>query len=211
MSSKVIKYIVAIGLLTFLGFKSVYFRKLSDMRGDTTVNTFDAGAFSRDLLRDKLPAAIDSAVGLGSLISQLQTDPEQAFNRHARALAIGNVGYFLVTGEGTIRSHNDTGLTIVLKDNASKSTVKIATEFIYGNAIRDASGLVRLSDFNNTADLNSISEQINSIIRKEVLPPVVTRATDGVVVRFDGAIELNRKYIDLDTIEVVPIRLTLLN
>jgi predicted lipoprotein len=67
-----------------------------------------------------------------------------------------------------------------------------------------------LNDFSNTADFNSISENINNIVRKEVLPPFVEAAKEGTVVKFAGAIELNQKYVDVDSIEVVPIRLSVL-
>jgi predicted lipoprotein len=87
--------------------------------------------------------------------------------------------------------------------------VSIATEFVYGNAIRDASGLVNLNEFANTTEFNDVSECINKIIRNEVLPPFARNAKQGDRIKFTGAIELNQIHLDLKTIEVVPIQLSI--
>jgi predicted lipoprotein len=46
--------------------------------------------------------------------------------------------------------------------------LEIDTKFIFGNAIRDASGLVKLTDFKTTAEFNKISESLNTIIREKL-------------------------------------------
>ncbi len=70
--------------------------------------------------------------------------------------------------------------------------IKLATEFIYGNAIRDASGLVDVKDFPNTMDLNNISEELNKMVRKTVLPPFKTAVKKGDKIIVTGAIEIKK-------------------
>ena len=189
----------------------MYFRKLDDVKSESSSRVFNASTFARSFYDTKLLLRVDSAVELSTLISLLRSEPEQAFERYSRALSIGNIRYFLVRGEGTITSIGDYAAVVELSGGSIKTNVSIATEFVYGNAIRDASGLLNLNDFSNTADFNSISENINNIIRKEVLPPFVATAKPGRSVKFAGAIELNQKYADADSIEVVPIRLSVLD
>lgn len=210
MRNKVIKYLLSILLIAFIGYKSMYFRKLDDVKTESSPKVFNASSFARSFYENKLLLRADSAVDLSTLISLLRSEPEQAFKQYSRALAIGNIRYFLVRGEGTITSMGDDAVALELNSQSIKTSVNIATEFVYGNAIRDASGLLNLNDFSNTADFNSISEHINNIIRKEVLPPFVAKAKQGTRVKFAGAIELNQKYVDVDSIEVVPIRLAVL-
>ena len=210
MRNKWFRYLIAILLIAFLGFKSVYFKKLDEVKSKSAAGGFNSGTFAKNLYKDRLLPRADSAIDLSLLISLLKTDPQKAFKEYSHALAIGNIRYFLVRGEGTITDIAESNISVLLKDEAEKTQVSIATEFVYGNSIRDASGLVSLNDFNNTNEINSISESINSIIRKEVLPPFIATAKTGVGVRFAGAIELNQKYLDLETIEVIPIRLTVL-
>ena len=188
----------------------MYFRNLDDVKTESSSGVFNASTFARSFYDNKLLLRVDSAVDLSTLISLLGSEPEQAFKQYSRALAIGNIRYFLVRGEGTITSIGDDAVALELNSQSIKTNVNIATEFVYGNAIRDASGLLNLNDFSNTADFNSISENINYIIRKEVLPPFVATAKPGRSVKFAGAIELNEKYVDVDSIEIVPIRLSVL-
>src|SRR5690348_12078504 len=116
MRDKVIRYSVIAALVAFLGFKSVYFRRLDEVNTKSDLNTFDAGAYARSLYNDKLPLAIDSAVDLKSLVALLRTEPDQAIKRYSHSLAIGNICYFLVRGEGTLGSVTESGYAIEVKD-----------------------------------------------------------------------------------------------
>ena len=84
---------------------------------------------------------------------------------------------------------------------------KLATEFIYGNAIRDASGLVEVKDFPNTMDLNNISEELNKIVRKTVLPPFKTAVKKGDKLIVAGAIEIHKEHIKWSELEIVPVQI----
>jgi len=208
---KIIKYVLAIVLMVFVAYNSVYFKKLDEVKAASPSNSFSPRAFASDFYKNKLLLRADSAVDLDVLISILKAQPDEAFKKHSNALAIGNIRYFLVRGEGIIHSISDDAVTLQLKGENGGTNVNIATEFVYGNAIRDASGLMNLNDFTNTTEFNSISESINEIIRKEVLPSFIREAKDGAKVKFTGAVEMNQKYVDVKEIEVMPIELSTQN
>jgi hypothetical protein len=206
MQKKVIKYSISILLLTFLGYNSIYFKKLDEVRAASSSNTFDAPAYARNFY-SKLNPGLDSAVHLNKLIILLQTSPGKAFDDYSHALTIGNIRYFMVQGEALISSIDEDAIMLMPTDSTAKTVIKLATEFVYGNAIRDASGLVMLNEFSNTADFNKVSEEINKIVRREVLPAFKEKAKKGSVVKFSGALELNRSHLDLDSIEIIPVQL----
>lgn len=210
MKSSVIRYVLVIVVAAFLGYNSVYFRKLDELQAAIDTTAFNADRFARELYSGPLVSRVDSAVEMSALISMLRSDPAQTFNKYSNAAAVGNLRYFLVRGEGMITSLDDNRAGVQLRDLSIDTHVDIATEFVYGNSIRDASALVDLKDFSNTADFNGISESINRIIRTEVIPPFLADLEPGRTVRFAGAIELNQKYLRLDTIEVVPIKLDII-
>lgn len=209
MQKKVIKYGLSGFLLLFLAYHSVYFKKLDEVKLASSSKGFDAPAYARNFYNKLLPRT-DSAIETGRLLSLLKSEPDSAFRNYAHALDIGNVRYFLVQGEGTILSLDENAVTVSLKNDSLKADVKIATEFVYGNAIRDAAGLVNLNDFSSTSDFNAVSEETNKIVRKEVIPAFKAKAKEGSDIRFWGAIELNQKHLTLDSIEVIPIRLLIL-
>ena len=88
--------------------------------------------------------------------------------------------------------------------------IRLATEFIYGNAIRDASGLVEVKDFPNTADLNAISEELNKIVRTAVIPPVKGKIKKGNRLSMVAALELNKEHIHWQGVELYPVRIQIL-
>lgn len=175
MGKKLLKYGIALLILLVLGYNSVYFKKLSEVKAAVVPGRFDAFHFSQQLWEEQLPAKLDSAVDLNTLLSLLKINKAEAFSKYSNALHIGNTRYFLVKAAGIVTNVNED--EVILQSNKADSTVhiQIETEFVYGNAIRDASGLVDIKDFTNATDLNAISEELNKQVRKNVLPPLKAR------------------------------------
>ena len=203
---KTLKYIIGFILVIAVAYNSVYFKKLDEVKAAASKD-FDAKAYARKYFDGKLLPALSNATELNQLLALLQQDKEKTFDKYSHALGIGNIRYFLVKGEGEIVSINENDITISLKADSSKKDVQIATEFVFGNAIRDASGLIDINDFKNTMDFNNVSAELNKIVRSDVLPAFKTAAKKGQVVQFAGAVELNRAHLNVQQIEVVPVSL----
>ncbi|GAA4394898.1 hypothetical protein GCM10023187_01210 [Nibrella viscosa] len=208
--NKTVKYLIGFGLLGLIAYNSVYFKRLDEVKAAGTAGAgkagkaaFAAAPYAETFWTTKLlPAAPNSATDLATLLSLLKTDKEKAFSTYSQALGIGNIRYFLVKGEGAVTAVGPNEVTVSLP---SGETVHLATEYIFGNAVRDASGLIKITEFDNTADLNSVSAEINDIIRKTVIPPLKANATPGKKLAFIGAIELNRAHLHLETLNLIPI------
>lgn len=207
---KGLKYTLTIAVLLLVAYNSVYFKKLDAYKASAS-KTFDAVKYARNYFDNKLLPALDSAVEINALLADLQKDKEGTFNTYSHALGIGNIRFFLVKGEGEITAVSQNDVTLVTKTDTTKRNVQIATEFVFGNAIRDASGQIDINEFENTMDFNNVSAEVNKIVRTEVLPPFKSHAKVGDVVQFFGAIELNREHLNVENIEVAPVRLTIVN
>jgi predicted lipoprotein len=203
--NKYIKYGLLIAVIALLGYKSVYFEKLSTRKNNTAA-AFDAVGFSKKLWEEKMPAKMDSAVQLTTLINAINKEGETAINKYTNALAIGNYRYALVKLDGTVTDVKEDEVLISVKHNDSLITVNLATEFVYGNA-RDASGLVQVKDFPNTNDLNSVSEELNKIIRSGVLPSFKSAIKKDDKVNIVAALQINKEHIHWQGIELLPVRL----
>ena len=202
---KVMKYLIGIILLAVLAFNSVYFRKLDERKASTS--KFDAKEYSRSYFNTKLTPALSNAVEINQLMSLLQANKEQTFEKFAHALGIGNIRYFLVKGEGIVTSVNENDVAVLAKADTAQKAIRIATEFVFGNAIRDASGKIDVNEFSNTMDFNNVSSEINRIVRAEVLPQFKANVKKGDTVQFAGAIELNNEHLNVDDIELMPVQL----
>jgi predicted lipoprotein len=209
MSKKSIKYGIALVVVVFLAYHSVYFRKLDEVKAATS-GSFDAEAYTADFWSAKLLPSLPKAVQLDTLMTTLKNQPEEAFEKYSHALGIGNLKYFMVQGEGEVVSVDENRINVKLKGSNS-TTFSIITEYVYGNEVRDASGLIPMNEFDNTMDFNSVSAALNKKIREEVIPPFKKEAKVAKRVKFFGALELNQKYLEIDQMELVPVQLEIIN
>ena len=203
---KIYRYLLVVLAIMLVAYHSVYVKKLSEIKQQAGEN-FDAAAFAKSLWNEKLPSALDSAVDLTTLIGKIEENPADAFSRYSHAMAIGNYRYSLVKLNGTVSAVHEDDIMVKISHADSLITVKLATEFIYGNAIRDASGLLDIKNFSNTADLNAISEELNKIVRTEVLPAFKKQVKQGNRIEATGAVEFNREHISFHNLELLPVQL----
>jgi predicted lipoprotein len=204
---KLIKYIIYLLILLILGYNSVYFKKLSDINNLST-KKFNASLFSTILWEEKMPHKMDSSVDFSQLKEAVSTNEADALKKYTNAMGIGNYRYALVKTKATVLSVYEDEVTIQLPGS---DTATIATEYIYGNAIRDASSLVAILDFPNTSELNSISEELNKIVRTSVLSSFKKMVKKGQSLNIIAAVELNKAHIKWNGLELLPVRIQIVN
>lgn len=206
---KIIKYTLLLLAIALVGYKSIYIKKLSEVK-KAADEKFDAVTYTKKLWEERLPAKLDSAVSLIALIGAIETNPADAFSKYSNAIAIGNYRYSLVKAIGTVAIVNEDDIILQVGHADSLMKIKMATEFVYGNAIRDASGLLDIKDFSNTTDLNNISEELNKTVRTVVLPAFKNQLKAGDKIEVTGAIEINKEHIRLNELELLPVRIKIL-
>lgn len=206
---KKLKYIIGIVVLLVLAYNSIYFRKLDEVKASSS--KFDAKAYANNYFRNKLMPSVANATELSQLLILLKGNREETFAKYSHALGIGNIRYFLVRGEGQVISVNENDVSIVLRSDTSQNVYRIATEFVFGNAIRDAAGQIDINEFTNTMDFNNVSSEINKIVRAGVLPNFKANVKKGDIVQFAGAIELNQEHLNVTDLEVMPVQLNIIN
>src|SRR5687768_639764 len=199
---KGLKFSITIAVILLVAYNSVYFKKLDEVKASATESKFDAVKYARNFYSKKLLPGLNKAVEINQLMALLQSDKNKAFSTYSNALGIGNIKYFLVKGQGEITAINENDVVVITKRDTAQKSVEIETEFVFGNAIRDASGLININEFENTMDFNNVSAEVNKIIRAEVVPPFKASAKKGNTVTFVGAIELNQAHLNLEKIEV---------
>lgn len=211
MKSRWLKNILIIAGLGLLVYHSIYFKKLDEYKVSHTTKVFDASAYAAGFWKDKLIPNLDKAIDLPQLLELLAVDPGKSFSEHSHALGIGNLRYFLVKGSGLIDSVLEDRVRITLRQAPGAPGISLATEFIFGNAVRDATGLININEFTNTMDFNAVSDGLNRIIREQVVAPVKPNLMAGKAISFTGALELNQEHYDSSALEVIPVQINILN
>lgn len=194
------KYAIVIVLIALLGYNSVYFEKLSE-RSSKSSKSFDFAAYADSLYTQGLLKA-ETPIDINQLLEEVKAGQNEAFETYGNRLGIGNSAYFMVSVEGTVAEKTDGQLKIREK---SGTVWPIDTKFIFGNAIRDASRLVKLTDFKTNAEFNALSEALNSIIREKEIPEDFSEVKQGDLVSLTGAIKLSKNE-DLP-IRILPIKI----
>ncbi|QDH78241.1 DUF2291 domain-containing protein [Echinicola soli] len=201
--------IIGVLLLVALG-SSISIKKLDEVRASASEEEFDAVAYAEDFWEKELIPDLEEAVEVNHLTHLLRNRPKEAFEQHSEALGIGNIRFFMIQGKGEIRQVGEDDLTVLVETDTSSQVVKIETEYIFGNAVRDASGKVDLTKFEQTMDFNNVSAAINQLVREKVLPSLKANAEVGKEIAFVGAVEMNREQVDLSEIALIPVNATFL-
>ena len=203
---KYLPTLVLLVLAVFIGYQSVYFRRLSEMKKEGA-SAFDAVAFAQALWTGPVAASADSAQVYIELMDAVSREGAAALDRHSNALAIGNYRYAMVRAEGVVKSFSQEEILMEVPHADSIIQLIVAMEYIYGNAIRDASRAVAVKDFPNTSDLNGIAEALNRIARTRVVPDFRKTLSIGDRIEVTGAVELHREHLNLSVMEIQPVRL----
>ncbi len=196
---KIYKYGLLLLALGFLGYHSVYFKKLSAVRAQAGAE-FDFQAYADSIYYQGM-LKNDWAVGLPALLAAVRTDADGAFEQYGNRLGIGNSAYFMVSCAGEIAEITADEIRLVTDE---AGPVSINTRYIFGNALRDASGLVKLTDFKTNAEFNRVSEALNALIRTKVIPPVVQQLRAGDRIEVTGAVKLSKKTPEHPEIVITP-------
>lgn len=201
---KYLKYALIAAAFLLVGYNSIEIKPLDQVKKGG--GKFDATAYAHDFLSKTLPTAFEKATPVTDLVTALSADKTKAFNDLSHAVSIGNVRFFMVKGEGTVSKINEDDVVVLVKGSDRTLTLHLATEFIYGNAVRDAAGLFDIKKFTNSNDINNIASEINKAIRTEVIPPFKQQVKVGSTVNFIGAVEMNQEHPTLDNFEILPIQ-----
>lgn len=205
---KSVKYGIVIVAAVLIVIFSLDIQKLDKLNALGMPGDFNAAAYARDIWDYKMPIAINSAPYLISLVKILEADPKDAFENYGRKLGISNTYYFMANGEGIIESVDEENLVIVAEEGMQ---IQLATDFIFGNAVRDGSGTVDIDDFVNMTDFNNVSIELNNIVKGEIVPQLNELAQPGMKVDFTGTFAINEKDVDVHNIRVVPVSIELSN
>lgn len=175
---------------------------LKEARAQSAAAAFDAAAYVEEFWNEKLLKGVPEAVDARELLAAFDEDREKAAARYGHRLGLsGNASYF-VSGSGDITTIDRGAIEITLEQGGK---VIIDTGPVFGNAIRDGSGLLDVSDFANSQDFNALSSEINRRVEEGVFQLLKEKAAMGAAVRFVGAVDIADSQSDVSSLNLVPV------
>jgi predicted lipoprotein len=80
---------------------------------------------------------------------------------------------------------------------------------VFGNAVRDGTGLLSSGTFPNAQQFNDIAARLNQIVETRVLPELQRIAALGQSVKFVGCVDVADEERDLRPLKLVPVSVQL--
>jgi predicted lipoprotein len=168
--------------------------------------TFNPSAFAEKLWSERVLALLDHAVQANVLLPAIQVNAAAAKKNFARSFGVSETYTYFVAGKGRVLTVSEDEILLAVTAGATNAEVSLQAGLIFGNAVRDGTGLLSVNDFPDSQNFNGISEALNHIIETRVLPKLRETAKVGAVVKFAGCVEVNDESSDLKPLKVVPLR-----
>jgi predicted lipoprotein len=198
-----------VALLVIAGFcwifPPIHLRSLARVRSARVSAQFSAPDFVDKFWNDRLLKSLDQAADAGKVLAAIAAGPQKAQAQFGRSVGISSSYYFFLRGSGRVVSVSDTGIGLSLTAGGNDVDVLVPLGLVFGNAVRDGTGLLDSSTFPNSQEYNDISAGLNHIVETQVLPELQRIAAVGKRVQFAGCVEVSDEDQDLKPLKLVPI------
>lgn len=155
---------------------------------------FDPVTAADKIWKTDLPAAIPRAADLKALAPAIRANAVNAQKQFAKSAGLGTA-YFFLRGSGKVVSRDRNYLQIA-PDGAATEIVALRIGPIFGNTVRDGSGLLDVNSFPGLQEFNDLSAALNALAEKNVLPLLREKAVVGATVHFAGCAEVPESAAD---------------
>lgn len=167
--------------------------------------SFEPAVFVERFWDEELIPAAARAVDAQKLLAAIQSDRAVARKSYGRSVGLSSVYYYFIAGSGRVVEVDKNSVGLAVESGANEVQVTLETGPLFGNAIRDGTGLLDVNDFNNSQAFNAISSEINRRVEAEVLPRLREIAKIGAPIRFVGCAQITDEDADLMPLRVVPL------
>jgi predicted lipoprotein len=206
--NKIFKYGIVIVTTVLVIFLSLDIQKLDEVKTGNADSNINPDDYAISFWKNELPGCIEKAINADNLINLLKTDPQKAINEYSHQLGISHTYYFILKGSGKIISVEEEYLIV---ETDEKNKVQIATSFIFGNAVRDASGKVDIDDFINMTAFNNVSVAINKLVKDQVVEGLKALARPEMLLQFAGATEISEEDMNPDAVRIIPVSINFMD
>jgi predicted lipoprotein len=179
---------------------------LKTVTAEKAAATFNATQFADNFWTNQLLPAISKSVKADVLLPAIQADPEAAKKKFSRSVGLSESYFYFVSGTGRVVAVSDDEISLAITSGSTNAEVSLQTGLIFGDAIRDGTGLLNASDYPNSQDFNDISAALDHLVETRVLPALHAQAKIGATVSFAGCAEVDDESSDLKPLKVIPIQ-----
>jgi len=187
-------------------FPPFHVRSLKAVRKEAANQRFNAADFAASYWTETLLPAAEQAADAATVLDRIASDPKSVRDQFGRTVGVGNSYYLFLRGAGRVVSADGDSIGLSMESDGNAAEIVIPLGFVFGNAVRDGTGLLDPSDHPNAQEFNEISAALNGIVETNVLPRVQEIAKAGSRIEFVGCAEVGDEDLDLMPLKLVPIQ-----
>jgi predicted lipoprotein len=177
---------------------------------EQAATVFDAAQFAETFWTGKLiPSIASSSVKADVLLPAIHEDAAAARKKYSHGAGLGDTYFYYVSGSGRVTSVSKDEVSLRVTNGGNDAEVSIQTGPIFGDALREGSGLLNPSDFPISQNFNDISAALDHIAESRVLPALRKQVKVGKTILFAGCAEVDDESTDLKPLKVIPIQTAL--
>ena len=150
--------------------------------------------------------AIAPAADAKIVATALRHDEAAAIRAFARTVGLGDTSYFFLRGEGRVVSRNRDTIQLALGNATDAPVVELQIGVIFGNTVRDSTGLFDVNQFSSLQDFNGLAAELNRLVEARVLPALREHARVGANVSFTGCAEAGGGVPSAPLLSIIPIQ-----
>ena len=167
---------------------------------------FNPTGFAENFWTNQLAASFNKAIPADTLVATIQSDPAAAKKKFSRSVGLSETYFYFLSGTGRVVAVSDDAILLTLTPGSTNVDIALQIGLVFGDTIRDGTGLLNASDYPNSQDFNDISAALNHIVETRVLPSLKAQAKVGAKISFIGCSEVDDESSDLKPLKVIPIQ-----
>jgi predicted lipoprotein len=179
-------------------------RSLKVVREGQASQQFNAVEFVGRFWGEKLLPATENAAEVTQLIAVVASGPAKVREQFGRSVGVSSSYFLFVRGTGRVVSASDDSIGLSLQPEGDTADIVVPLGMVFGNAVRDGTGLLDSSSYPNAQEFNDISAALNSMVETNVLPQLQQMAKVGQRIQFAGCVEVADEEADLKPLKLVP-------
>lgn len=203
-AGKILLIVVAAGVIVWL-FPLFHVARLDGNAATKGETVFNASEFATTFWNSKLMPALNQSPDVVTVLAAFNEDGATARDKFGRKIGVSRTSLLVVRGSGRIVSIDKQGIGVAVTEGSQEADVVLKTGLVFGNIVRDATGLLDASAFNDSRQLNEISVELNRIVEARVVQKLKDTAKVGRQVSFAGCAEIPDEASSIHPLAIIPL------
>jgi predicted lipoprotein len=168
-------------------------------------SAFDPSDFAKRFWNERLIPSLSQAPDAATVLAAFRASPVAARAKFGRTVGVSSTALLVIRGNGTIVTVDKKGVGVALERDAKGPDIVLQTGLLFGNTVRDATGLIDAGNFSDSRQFNEISTELNRIIETRVIPTLKEKSARGRQISFAGCAEIQDESEIVRPLKIIPL------